>query len=249
MSEMRNNLILYFTLGFPDQDTLELFSEQISPNQVDYVEFGFPSVNPVYDGPKIRVTHRSAFESYAPERGEKLFSDLTKKGIRLYSLTYYRDIENDSGTFFSYLKEQGFSGIIVPDMLVDYFDQANRVISEIHDAGLELIPFFNPATPDRVIMEISRMTSSWIYYGLQPSTGINVPFDTGEVAERIRSLLPDREINFGFGIRNNDQVRELINYGANGVAIGTALVDMLSAGDKEGFSGYLKDLRGVLDGK
>ncbi|AKA49655.1 tryptophan synthase subunit alpha [uncultured archaeon] len=246
---MRKNLILYFTLGFPDQGTLESFSRRISQDEVDYVEFGFPSGNPVYDGPKIRGTHKTAMSNYRPEDGEKLFRDLLGKGIKLYSLTYYRDIRDDGGKFLSYLKREGFSGIIVPDLLVDYSDSAFSAIGRIHEAGLDFIPFFNPSTPDRIIKEISSKTGSWIYYGLQPSTGINVPFDTGEVAERINELVPGREINFGFGIRNNDQVRELVSYGASGVAIGTALIEMLSSGDEEAFYSYLKEMRGVLDGK
>lgn len=249
MNEMRRNLILYFTLGFPDQETLEAFTERISPTDVDYVEFGFPSSNPVYDGPRIRGTHKGARENYSPENGERLFSELLGKGLKIYSLTYYRDIESDPGKFLSYIKEQGFSGVIIPDLLVDYSGDSRSIVEIVHQHGLELIPFFNPSTPDRIIADISSMTSSWIYYGLQPSTGISVPFDTGEVAERIRKLLPGREINFGFGIRNNAQVKELVEYGASGVAIGTALIDILKSGDPESFSGYLREMRGVLDGK
>ncbi len=248
MSEMRKNLILYFTLGFPSQEVLDGFCDRIDSKEVDYVEFGFPSPNPVYDGPRIRGTHRAARENYQPEKGERLFRSLLGKGIKLYSLTYYRDIENDPENFLQYLKANGFSGLIIPDLLVDYYNDAVPILDSLKKYGLELIPFFNPSTPDMIIREIASKTSSWIYYGLQPSTGISVPFDTREVAERIKEILPDREINFGFGIRDNKQVRELLSYGASGVAIGTALIDKLNSGDKDDFSTYLAEMRGVLDG-
>lgn len=244
---MRRNLILYFTLGYPDQDTLEKFINSIDGEAVDYVEFGFPSESPVYDGPRIRKTHRSAAENYDPSRNSEIFSSLLEKGIKLFSLTYYRDIERNDEEFLSYLKDSGFSGIIVPDLLVDFGESSGAIIDRIQSAGLDFIPFFNPATPDSVIRDIAGKTGSWIYYGLQPSTGINVPFDVEEVVERSRDLLADREVNYGFGIRNSEQVRELSMHGASGVAIGTAFIDMLASGDVDAFTLYMNDMRGVLD--
>lgn len=246
---MRNNLILYFTLGFPDQKSVEEFTDLVEPEYVDYVEFGFPSGSPVYDGPKIRQTHKKAISNYDKERSEEIFRKLLAKGIKVFSLTYYGDISGDPGKFFSYLKEMGFSGMIIPDLLVDFFSSAREVITDMKEHGLDYIPFFNPATPDSVIKDVSSLTDSWIYYGMQPSTGIAVPFEVREVVERARSLLPGREINFGFGIRDKEQVKELVDYGADGVAIGTALVDIMSANDGEHFVEYMKEMRGVLDGK
>lgn len=248
MSEMRNNLILYFTLGYPDQETVEDFIELISPDMVDYVEFGFPSRSPVYDGPRIRATHKLAKENYDAERSNIMFQRLRDRNIPLYSLTYFRDIVDGPNDFFAHLSRHGFSGMIIPDLLVDYSEEAMEIISAMMEHNLHYIPFFNPSTPDRVIRNISSATSSWVYYGMQPSTGIAVPFDVQEVAERARDLLPGREINFGFGIRDRSQVEELVRYGANGVAIGTAIVDFLSRGDKEGFSEFIRNMRGVLDG-
>lgn len=244
---MRKSLILYFTLGYPDQETIEEFTELIDPDYVDYVEFGFPSESPVYDGPKIRGTHRQALKNYDAERSDRIFGNLISKGIRIYSLTYYGDIKNDPGRFYQFLSRRGFSGMIVPDLLIDFSSSAKDVISSMKSHGLEYIPFFNPATPDTVIRNISSLATSWIYYGMQPSTGIAVPFEARDVVERIRSLLPDREINFGFGIRGKEQVKDLVEYGASGVAIGTALIDMMSCSDKDGFRSFIDEMRGVLD--
>lgn len=241
-------MILYFTLGYPDSDTLQSVTDRIRPEDVDYVEFGFPSRNPVYDGPAIKLTHKTALQNYNREESEQIFRKIRSVGISIYSLTYLRDVEDNFPDFLGYLKENDFNGIIIPDLLVDFQDRVPEIIETINSAGLQLIPFFNPSTPDKVIEDISGKTGSWIYYGLMPSTGINVPFDAEEVAERIHSILPEREINFGFGIRNEQHVRELIRYGASGVAIGTALIDFLDRKDPDSFTGFLGRIRGVLDG-
>lgn len=245
---MKKKMILYFTLGYPDSETLQNLTERINPENVDYVEFGFPSRNPVYDGPAIKQTHKSALQNYNREESERIFNMLHERGVKIYSLTYLKDVEDNFSEFLGYLKGKGFSGIIIPDLLVDFQERVPEIIQSIGEADLQFIPFFNPSTPDRVIEDISRLTDSWIYYGLMPSTGVNVPFDAEEVAERIHEILPGREINFGFGIRNEQQVRELMRYGASGIAIGTALIDFLDRQDPDSFTSFISRIRGVLNG-
>ena len=240
-------LILYFTLGYPDNDTLLSFIDSIEPGTVDYIEFGFPSENPKNDGPVKRSKHSTAIKNREPEKYEEIFRKAAEKVSRLYSLSYYSDVKDKFNSFISYLKEHSFSGIILPDLLIDYFPDADKVIEEIHSYGLDFIPFFTPASPDRIITAIAGRTRSWIYYGLQPSTGINVPYDLDEVADRIKILLPGREINFGFGIRDSSQIEGLMERGASGTAIGSLLVKMLETGDIARFSDFIKQAGGVLN--
>lgn len=241
------NLILYFTLGYPENQTLLSFIDEIGNGSVSYIEFGFPSPNPKYDGPIIRRTHAAARLNYALEEYEKIFSKSLEKANKIYSLSYYSDIRGEIEQFIVYLKNQGFSGIILPDLLIDYFHESKKIINCIQANGLDFIPFFTPSSPDSNIIEISKMTKSWIYYGLQPSTGISVPYDLDEVTERIKELLPEREINFGFGIRNVDQIAGLIERGASGVAIGSLFVRMLEEGNRHTFHEFLEKAGGVLN--
>ncbi|OWP56455.1 MAG: hypothetical protein B2I17_05125 [Thermoplasmatales archaeon B_DKE] len=239
-------LILYFTVGYPDRTTFTDFMTSLNASAVDYVEFGFPSMDPKYDGPTIRRTH-SAAEYDGGEDYSGMFRQLSKSGIKTYSLAYVSDIIGDFSNRMALLKTSGFSGILMPDLLIDYFGRSEELISTAHEAGLEVIPFFNPSTPDRVIMNIAALTHSWIYYGIQPSTGIIMPMDMGDIVDRIRAILPDREINFGFGIRGGDQAGEIIRAGGSGIAIGSALVGMMEKKDISGFSSYVSTMREVIN--
>ncbi|MCL5679026.1 MAG: tryptophan synthase subunit alpha [Candidatus Thermoplasmatota archaeon] len=241
-----SRLILYFTVGYPDRATFGNFVSSLSSDSVDYVEFGFPSRDPKYDGPLIRKTHSIA-EYEGNGDYSSVFRHIIDAGIRAYSLAYVSDIIDDFSGRISFLKDTGFSGVLMPDLLIDYFSRSDELISRVHEAGLEVIPFFNPSTPDRVIMKVAGMTHSWVYYGVQPSTGIVMPMDMKEVVERIRTLLPDREINFGFGIRSIAQASEIIHEGGDGVAIGSAFISMLESRDIKGFSDYISSLRGAVD--
>ena len=237
-------LILYFTADFPSYEILKRFLEEVDPEIVKYVEIGIPEINPLYDGPTIKATHSMALKNFQREHLRQFAEILIKKGIRVFALSYYDRINKEGTNFIHYLKDSKFSGIIIPDLLTDYSEESERIIPEIEE-NFSFIPFFNPATPDTVIQEVSSKTSSWIYYGLQPSTGIDIPFDLNEVSRRILDLVANREINFGFGIRTIEQIKEILGLGSSGVAVGSLIVQYLKDNDLEGFRNFQNSVRGV----
>ncbi|MGC8505429.1 MAG: tryptophan synthase subunit alpha [Thermoplasmata archaeon] len=235
------DIVPYFTLGFPDNRTLLDFLGRIPDKSVGRMEFGFQSPDPKYDGPQIKQTHRSLRSGSDIDNAE-IFRTERNSGIKLYALVYYADHEEKFGSFLENLIDSGFSGIILPDILMDYFGNRFDIIRSVRESGLEFIPFFTPATPDGVIRDVSKSTESWIYYGLQPSTGITVPFDLDSVVSRIREILPEREIVFGFGIKDVSEVIRLKKLGASGAAIGSVFVNYLKNRDIEGFETLMKTL-------
>jgi len=241
------NLIPYFTLGYPDNEKLIRFLNIMPVNKINYLEFGFPSNDPRYDGPIIRETHKIGNKNFDTELYDNLFLYFHKNNIKMYSLSYYSDIKPKFNEFINYLKERNFSGIIIPDLIIDYYNEAKETINYLNKNNFEYIPFFSPSTPDKIINDISKLTDSWIYYGLQPSTGIDIPYELDYTTERINSLLPDREITYGFGIKTEDDIKSLMRNGGSGVAIGTYLEKMLEKNDEKGFLDYINRIRGVLD--
>ena len=237
-------LILYFTADFPSYEILKRFLEEVDPEIVKYVEIGIPEANPLYDGPTIKATHTMALKNFQWDHLRQFAEILIEKGIKVFALSYYGLIERGGIDFIHNLKDSKFSGIIIPDLLTDYSEESERIIPEIEE-NFSFIPFFNPATPDIVIQEVSSKTSSWIYYGLQPSTGIDIPFDLNEVSKRILDLVANREINFGFGIRTIEQIKEILGLGSSGVAIGSLMVQYLKDNDMEGFRNFQNSVRGV----
>lgn len=239
---MKNRIILYFTIGFPDNGTLQEFSDAIPDNSIDYVELGYPSRRAYYDGPRIRETHEAGLANFNESAIETLSSSLKRKAEKIYLLAYHDDFMENREKIYGILERCGFSGLIIPDLLTDFYDETEELISEIQTSGYEYIPFFNPSSPDRVISRVSGFTKSWIYYGLMPSTGINVPYNQDAVVSRINSILGEREVNFGFGIRSVEDVKKLVSFGAHGAAIGTLLINMLENHDINGFRQFISDL-------
>lgn len=234
------NLTLYFTLGYPDNESLALFVRKCRELGVERIELGFPCSDPRYDGPAIKNTHRSALHSYTDNSTREMLEDLSAGGLGVYALAYFSSIANDPGSFLAKVRDFGFSGLMLPDLITDYFHDAEGIIREVEDEGLEFIPFVSQATPDSVIRKISALTESWIYYGLLPSTGVSLPTSMESIYLRARDVLKGREVCFGFGIRAASQIRELSVLGADGIAIGSALVNYLEHRDIPGFTSFLE---------
>lgn len=243
---MRKNLFIYFTLGYPDNDTLVSFIEHMDRGIVDGIEFGFPSNDPRYDGPKIRLTHRhidiSGFSAF-----RKILEKSDAICNRKIALSYFSDMSGDMDGYVSFMKSYGISEVIVPDMLIDFPSNIDEAVKKLADSGISFIPFFNAATPDRVINRVLSITKSWVYYGLQPSTGINMPFNVDSVAERAMEVCSGRSVIFGFGIRNRSDIQAILKHGGDGVAIGSALVDDIASHNFHAAYDKIMEYREALD--
>lgn len=239
-------LYIYFTLGYPQEEVLNTFLDGIDTSLYDGVELGFPSSDPHYDGPAIRKTHSVAL-SHESDSFRGTLELLGRKNVGKYSLTYYSDVSSRFDDFLSYLSENGFRGIILPDILVDYFSDYRNIVKAAQDHGISVIPFFNASTPDRVIEDVCSITESWVYFGIQPSTGISVPFDVAGASERMRGILGKRELIYGFGIRTEHDIREVLENGGDGIAVGSMFIPFLDSGNFEGFKEAIESIRGVLN--
>ncbi len=241
---MRKKLLIYLTLGYPSIDRQITFLQNLPDDTIDGVELGLPSPDPRYDGPKIRSTHNASI-SLSELSG--VFEACRSLKLHVNVLAYYSDLKGSLDKVSSFLSEHSVNEIIAPDLLIDYPSTAENDILSLKAAGLSYIPFFNAATPDSVIKRILNLSESWIYYGLQPSTGINMPFDLDAVVERATSLISDRDLIFGFGIKDRDDIPRILSHGGSGVAIGSALVDPLGSGNFELAYDMIRKYRGALD--
>ncbi len=244
---MRKKLAVYFTFPFPDYVTIKSFLDSVSSDLVDYVELGIPVKNPYYDGPKIRTTHGLSMQHFKIDDMQKEIEELKNKDVKTYALTYLNSMEKDQESGIRNLKNSGFEGAIFPDLLIDYYDTKEETLRIMEHEKLSLIPFFTSSTPDSVVKSMLEITSSWVYHGLQPSTGVTVPVDTMKTGARIRRISGSREIIFGFGISSADDARKVMESGADGIAIGSMFIDYLKRRDLEGFKKVIGEMRGVMD--
>jgi tryptophan synthase alpha chain len=133
-------------------------------------------------------------------------------------------------------KAAGVDGLIVVDLPPE---EDEELCLPALKAGVNFIRLATPTTDDKRLPTVLSNTSGFVYYvSITGITGSAAP-DAGKVAGAVARIkrhtsLP---VAVGFGVREPEQARAIAQ-GADGVVVGSALVDALRASlDKDGKGG------------
>jgi tryptophan synthase alpha chain len=225
-------LIPFITAGDPDLATTAKALKILDSSGADMIELGVPYSDPLADGPTIQAAATRALQ-----RGVKLddvlglVKDVTpeiKAPIILF--TYYNPILNRGiESFLKQIAAAGVQGLVVPDLPLE---EAESLIKPAAEIGIEVILLVAPTSPKDRIIAIAKQSQGFIY--LVSVTGV-----TGirqEVASRVPDLLQqmravtDKPIGVGFGISAPEQAKQVKEWGADAVIVGSAFVKRLAEG-------------------
>ena len=228
-------LIPFITAGDPDLETTAEALRVLAKNGADLIELGVPYSDPLADGPTIQAAATRALQ-----RGVKLENVLrVVKEVRnevhcpivlfsYYNPIFYRGIE----AFLSEVKESGIQGLVVPDLPLE---EASMLLDPATEMGIEVTLLVAPTSPIERIKAIASQSQGFIY--LVSVTGV-----TGmrsQVASRVEELLSElrnttnKPIGVGFGISSPEQAKQVKNWGADAVIVGSAFVKRLTQGTPE----------------
>lgn len=241
----RKLLVSYMTLGYPDEKSFIEFVKGANELGTDIFELGFPPSFAKYDGPAIRRSYEVVLGKYGD-----FFSlirkarDVTDKKIII--LTYLEDFVDNLDEFLERLKESGATGVLFPDLLIDFSSDYKAYINKIAGHGLDPTLFTSPSVPDRLIAEVAPLSRPFLYYGVRPTTGVILPISVDALVKRVRSFVKNKLI-LGFGLNNEDDLRKALENGADGVAIGTAYIESFEKGGLTQALETVKRMRSILD--
>jgi tryptophan synthase alpha chain len=225
-------LIPFITAGDPDLETTEKALQILDRNGADLIELGVPYSDPLADGPVIQAAATRALEKGI--RLETVLEMLKRVSPTLKSpvilFTYYNPILNRGiDTFFQQIAEAGAKGLVVPDLPLE---EVEGVLNAAKVNGIEVILLVAPTTPKDRIEAIAQHSQGFIY--LVSVTGV-----TGmrsAIESRVQTLLTDlhsvtdKPIGVGFGISEASQAKQVREWGANAVIVGSAFVKRLADG-------------------
>jgi tryptophan synthase alpha chain len=228
-------LIPFITAGDPDLETTAEALKILDDSGADILELGVPYSDPLADGPVIQAAAtRALLKKTRLEQVLELVSKVSpilKAPIVLF--TYYNPILNRGiESFLQQIAESGVKGLVIPDLPVE---EASDLLKLAQKRGIEVILLIAPTSSSDRIKLIAHQSQGFIY--LVSVTGV-----TGmrsQVEGRVRDLLlkilsiTDKPIGIGFGISNSEQARQMKDWGADAVIVGSAFVKRL-AKDSEG---------------
>ncbi|HFC04685.1 MAG TPA: tryptophan synthase subunit alpha [Rhizobiales bacterium] len=223
----RSALVTFVTAGDPDFDASMEIINGLSAAGADIIELGMPFTDPMADGPAIQASSLRALAN-----GQNMIKTL--KMVRAFRKTdnetpivlmgYYNPVYiYGSERFLADAKEAGVDGLIIVDLPPE--EDAELCVPALA-TGLNFIRLATPTTDEKRLPTVLTNTSGFVYYvSVLGVTGTKAPdaTDVGAAVGRIKAHT-DLPVAVGFGVRTSDQA-EAIARGADGVVVGSALVD------------------------
>ena len=240
-------LVPYVCAGYPSRDaSLELLIAAADAG-ADVLELGIPFSDPLADGPTIQQATFEALKNGMTVSGAldilREFRGVRRTPVVLFTYLnpiYRRGIE----AFVSDAGEAGAQGLLLTDLPAGA-DPA--IEAQVTATGLDLIRLLAPTTTASRIPDITRGTSGFLYYISR--TGVTgareeVRSELAREIEMIRetTALP---IAVGFGISTPEQAA-LVSGIADGVVVGSALIDAVAHEGVAGGGRFLTSLRSAM---
>lgn len=233
-------LAAFLTAGFPARDGFADIVRKIA-SEADIIELGVPFSDPMADGVTIQDSSRQALADGVNLTWILELVAGLGLSIPIVLMSYLNPLlARGFDELAADASEAGVTGFIVPDLPVD---EAGPLREALTARDLALIQLVTPLTPSDRRERIAAASQGFLYAVTRTGTTGGDSTDPVSSIETylqgLRAVSPV-PVLAGFGIRTADQVQSIARF-ADGVIIGSALVERIAEGDDP--AEFLKQLR------
>jgi len=241
----------YLAAGDPSYEESLAYVEALAEGGADAIELGLPFSEPIAEGTTIQNAIVRALEAgMTPERYFEFVADLDVD-VPLVCMTYYNLIYQYGGSeaqsasnaggettsdgprdFVARAAEVGLDGFVVPDLPAE---EAGPLREACDEFGLDLVFIVAPTTTQDRLDRMREQTSGYVY--VQARLGVTgARDDVDDATEESLARITDWEVPkaVGFGIKTGEHAERIVGAGADGVIVGSALVDIVAEGHENG---------------
>jgi tryptophan synthase alpha chain len=229
-SRLKRPAFIGFTVaGDPDRDTCIRAALALVDGGTDILELGVPFSDPVADGPTIqKADERSLASGTTVDTVFEIVRELRKKTVVpivflvYYNTVYRRGIER----FYREARDAGVDGVLIADMPVEESDDAYRAAVRY---GIDPIFLVTQTTSDDRMKRIATRAHGYLYLvAVLGVTGVRETVSDGaiDLLQRVRkhTAIP---LALGFGISTPAHAKICAEAGADGIIVGSAIVDIV----------------------
>ena len=227
----RAALVTFLTAGDPDGGTSLAILKALPLAGADVIELGMPFTDPMADGPAIQASSQRALKAGQTLKKTLAMVRAFRKSDRAtpvvlmgyYNPIYVYGVE----AFLADATAAGVDGLIVVDLPPEEDDE---LCLPALKAGLNFIRLATPTTDDKRLPAVLANTSGFVYYvSITGITGTAAP-DAAKVAGAVARIKRHTKlpVAVGFGVKTAAHARAIAR-GADGVVVGSALIDALKA--------------------
>jgi tryptophan synthase alpha chain len=219
-----------FTVGGdPDKETCIRISKALIDGGTDILELGVPFSDPVADGPTIqRADDRALAAGTTPSTIFEIVREIRNYSeVPIVFLTYYNIVHRRGvDRFYREAHEAGVDGILIADMPIE---ESGDITEFAARHSVDLIFLVTQTTSDERIQKIAAKAQGYLYLvSVLGVTGVRDDVSSGalDLLHRVRKFtkLP---LALGFGISTPDHASTCVAAGADGVIVGSAIVDII----------------------
>ncbi len=227
-NEHRTAFMPFLVAGDPDFKKSLGIVKHIAEH-ADLLELGFPYSDPLADGPTIQSADGRALASgMTTDKVFELIAQFRKSSAIPISVLVYANLVYQQGIdkFYRKAKEAGIDGVLVPDVPVE---EAEPFVVAAKKYGIAPIFLVAQTTTDDRLKKILKYASGYLYLvSVLGVTGRRTSFseETTAFIKRIRSQT-NVPLAVGFGISTPEQARSFATAGADGIIVGSALIDLI----------------------
>jgi tryptophan synthase alpha chain len=250
----RPAFIGFTVAGDSDKETCIRVALALIEGGTDILELGIPFSDPVADGPTIqKADERALAAGTKVDTVFEIVRELRKNTgtpivfLTYYNMVYHRGIER----FYSEAHEAGVDGILIADMPVE---ESDEVFETALRHGIDPIFLITQTTSDERIEKIAARARGYLYLvAVLGVTGMRDTVSSGAInlLNRVRNHT-DLPLALGFGISTPDHAKTCAAAGADGIIVGSAIVDIvgknLGSPDamEQGLKNYVTEMKKAL---
>ncbi|HVM31378.1 MAG TPA: tryptophan synthase subunit alpha [Candidatus Limnocylindrales bacterium] len=236
-AEGRIAFVPYVVAGYPDYDTSERAALAAIDAGADVLELGLPYSDPLADGTTLQRASGAALAAGATLNGSlRLLARIcaarphTPVLVMGYVNQFMGPIE--PGVMAGRLAGTGAAGAIVADLTPD---EGAPLEEAFGGHELALVYLVAPTSGQDRTAQIAGRAGGFVYcVSLTGVTGArqSLPGQLRTLVTRVKSVSP-LPVAVGFGVSRPSHVRTVARAGADGVVVGSALVDALGTDGRD----------------
>ncbi len=226
----RKALIPFTVLGYPNRETSLEAIETMIANGADVLELGLPFSDPMADGPIIESASKATVETgFTTSDALQLIAEIRQRHhdipiviMSYFNLALVRGIER----FMKDLSNSGVDGITFVDLPPE---EGESVFTEAKNNGIAPVMLVSPLTSADRLQSILKFASGYLYLiSRAGTTGLSEKCDD-KLSELIVMLRSQSQLPvcIGFGISRPEHVTKMLSHGADGVVVGSKLVEII----------------------
>jgi tryptophan synthase alpha chain len=224
----RPALVTFITAG--DGDTLANLDALVAAG-ADVIELGMPFTDPMADGPAIQAANlRSLAKGTTTAEVLRLAATFRARHpeVPLVLMGYANPMVTRGADWFAAeCTQAGVDGVICVDIPPE---EDAELGPALRGAGISLIRLATPTTDAARLPAVLNGSSGFLYYVSVAGITGKQQAATASIAEAVARLkaattLP---VAVGFGVRTPEQASAIAAAGADGVVVGSALVDLVA---------------------